>query len=208
MYPKLYNLYQLCLNANYIHVEHDGDYAIEREGNTLFLFLEWSDGGADWSNNFKFFAKPYKHMDTKWRCHRGFLRVWKSIEPYVKEQLLDSTVEKIVIVGYSHGAAVAGLAHEYVWYNRPDLRENGLFTYAFGAPRFFWGIMTKSLKERWKNFTPIRNINDLVTHVPPALFGFRHVNKVLTIGKKKKYNCIDAHRPESYLEELKEFDYE
>lgn len=199
-----FQLYQRCLNANYIHVEHDGDYAIEREGNTLFLFLEWSHGGADWANNFKFFAKPYKHMDTKWRCHRGFLRIWKSIEPYVKDQLLDPTVEKIIIVGYSQGAAVAGLAHEYVWYNRQDLREGKLVTYAFGAPRFYWGWLSSKLKQRWASYIPIRNINDLVTHVPPNIFGFRHITKIISIGGWGRYNCIDAHRPQSYLKELGE----
>lgn len=200
---NLRELYDRCLSASYTHVEHDGDFAIQRQGNTLFLLLEWSDGGADWSNNFKFFAKPYKHMNSKWLCHRGFLRVWKSIESYIKEDLMDPTVEKIIIIGYSHGAAVAGLAHEYVWFNRPDLRENGLITFAFGAPRFYWGFkVKKKLKERWATFYPIRNIDDIVTHVPPVVFGFRHVNDLIVIGEKKKYNAIDAHRPESYQNEL------
>ena len=136
-------------------------------------------------------------METIWFCHRGFLRVWKSIQPYVKSQLMDPTVEEIVIVGYSHGAALAGIAHEYVWFNRPDLREN-LVSYGFGAPRFFWGPMKKSMKERWKNFHPVRNLDDLVTHVPPVLFGFRHANKLIVIGKRGLYNLIDAHRPENY----------
>ena len=205
---NLYELYNRCLNATYTHVEHDGDYAIQREGNTLYLLLEWSDGGADWANNFKFYAKPYKKMNVTWRCHRGFLRVWKSIEEYVKDSLLDPTVEEIIIVGYSHGAGVAGIAHEWVWFNRPDLRESGLITYAFGAPRFYWGFMNKELRERWATFYPVRNLDDLVTHVPPVLFGFRHANKILTIGKRGKYNCIDAHRPKNYREELKEFCHE
>ena len=205
---NLRELYDRCLNASYTHVEHDGDFAIQREGNILFLLLEWTDGGADWSNNFKFFAKPYKHMGITWFCHRGFLRVWKSIEPYVKGQLMDPTVEEIVIVGYSHGAAVAGLAHEYVWFNRPDLREN-LVTYAFGAPRFFWGpLMRKEIKQRWANFHPIRNLDDIVTHVPPVLFGFRHANKLIVIGEKKKYNCVDAHRQSSYQTELDKYESE
>lgn len=206
---NLRELYDRCLNASYTHVEHDGDYAIQREGNILFLLLEWTNGGADWPNNFKFAAKPYKHMETKWRCHRGFLRVWKSIEPYVQEYLLDPTVEEIVIVGYSHGAALAGLAHEYVWFHRPDLRDNHLISYGFGAPRFYWGFkVKKELQERWKDFHPIRNIDDIVTHAPPAIFGYCHVNDLLIIGAKKKYNCIDAHRPESYQIELSIYESE
>lgn len=206
---NLRQLYDRCLNASYTHVEHDGDFAIEREGDKLFLLLEWSDGGADWANNFKFFAKPYKHMEIKWYCHRGFLRVWKSIEGYVKDQLLDPTVKEIVIVGYSHGAAIAGIAHEWVWYNRPDLREGGLVSYGFGAPRFYWGFkVKKALKERWKDFHPVRNLDDIVTHVPPVIFGFRHTNDLIIIGEKGKYNSIDAHRQGSYQEELSKYESE
>lgn len=201
MYNSL-ELYQRCLAANYIHVENDGDYAIEREGDTLYLFLEWSHGGEDWTHNFQFWAKPYKHMDTKWRCHRGFLKVWKSIEPYIKDDIMDSAVKNIIIVGYSHGAALAGLAHEYVWYNRPDLRAT-LFGIGFGAPRFYWGFrVKKNLRERWANFWPVRNIDDIVTHVPPVVFGYTHVNTVVKVGRKGQYNGVDAHRPESYIAEL------
>lgn len=203
MKHNLYNLYKRCLEANYIHVEHDGDYAIKREDSTLYLFLEWSHGGADWHNNFRFFAKPYKDMKPTWLCHRGFLRVWKSIEPYVKNAIMDPTVKDIVIVGYSHGAAIAGLAHEYVWFNRPDLRDGHLDSYGYGAPRFYWGFrVKKELRERWATYHPIRNLDDIVTHVPPVVFGFRHVNDVLTIGANGLYNCVDAHRQQSYLTEL------
>lgn len=177
-------------DADFIHVEHDGDYAIQRDGNTLYLFLEWSNGGSDWRNNFDFPAKPYKDMGIKWYCHRGFLRVWKSIEPYIKSAIMDDTVQKIVVIGYSHGAAIAMLAHEYVWYNRPDLRDN-IEGYGFGAPRCYWGLkIKKSIKERWENFHPIRNENDIVTRVPPAVFGFVHANKVIHIkGGHKKAVC-------------------
>ena len=86
----------------------------------------------DWKNNFDFPAKPYKDMEVNWSCHRGFLRVWKSIEPYLEEVINDMTISQIYIVGYSHGAAIASLCHEYVWYHRPDLRDNGLEGFGFG----------------------------------------------------------------------------
>ena len=187
-----------CYNATYNHVENSGDYAIERDGNTLYLLFEWSDGKIDWKNNFDFPAKPYKDMGITWRCHRGFLRVWKSIEPYIENAVLDNSIKKIIVVGYSHGAAIATLAHEYVWFNRPDLRENGLEGYGFGCPRCYWGFkIKKSLKERWANFHPIRNENDLVTHVPPIFFGFRHVNSLIKIKSGAK-TSIGAHYWEEY----------
>lgn len=211
----LLNLYKRCLNANYTTVENKGDYAVKQIGTKLYLFFEWSDGATDWKNNFNFPAKAYKDMGIKWKCHRGFLKVWKSIEPYIKDTIMRPTVKSVTIVGYSHGAAIAALCHEYVWFNRPDLREK-LEGYGFGAPRVFWGFrMNKKLKERWKNFHPIRNLNDIVTHLPPRFFGFRHVNKVIQIGTKNKFalrknklKCIDAHRPENYIYSLQEKDNE
>ena len=206
---NLLDLYKRCLNAKYTVVENKGDYAIERDGDTLYLFFEWSDEKEDWINNFDFPAKPYKDMGTTWYCHRGFLKVWKSIEPYLKDAVMDETIKQVIIVGYSHGAAIATLCHEYVWFNRPDLRDK-LVGYGFGCPRCFWGwTISEELKERWANFHPVRNLNDLVTYVPPVLFGFRHVNTVITIGTKDKFKvresqlkCIDAHRHTNYIYSL------
>lgn len=175
-----------CLDAKYINTENNGDYAIEREGDTLFLLFQWSRGKEDWKTNFNFPVKPYSDMGVKWKCHRGFLKVWKSIKPFLVEAVHDSTIKNVVVVGYSHGAAIATLAHEYVWFERPDLRDN-LVGYGFGCPRCYWGIMKKELKQRWANFHPVRNMDDIVTHLPPVLFGFRHVNKVIKLGKRGQY---------------------
>jgi hypothetical protein len=206
----LLNLYKKCLSAKYTTVENQGDYAVQQIGTKLYLFFECTDSMEDWKNNFDFPAKPYKDMGATWFCHRGFLKVWKSIEPYVKDAIMKSTVKSVTIVGYSHGAAIAALCHEYVWFNRPDLRSK-LVGYGFGAPRVFWGCMSDKLKERWVNFHPVRNLNDLVTYAPPALFGFRHVNDVIQIGEKGKFAlrknklaCIDAHRPQNYIYSLTE----
>lgn len=213
MTNNLTSLFSRCLNATYAHVENDGDYAIQRSGNTLYLLFQCTDSKIDWKNNFDFPAKPYKDMGITWRCHRGFLRVWKSIEPYIEKAVEDKTVNKIFVVGYSHGAAIATLAHEYVWFHRPDLREDGLEGFGFGCPRCYFGwYMKKELKERWEHFHPIRNQNDIVTHVPPVLFGFRHVNKVTKLpntGVESNYNkikCVNAHYPYNYLYNIKVWD--
>jgi hypothetical protein len=202
---ELLNLYNKCLNANYKTIGDQSDYAIKRVGSKLYLFFEWSDSAADWKNNFNFPSKPYKDMGITWRCHRGFLKVWKSIEPYVKDAIMKPTVKSVTIVGYSHGAAIATLCHEYVWFNRPDLR-NKLDGYGFGSPRVFWGNISEELRERWANFHIVRNLNDIVTHMPPKFFGFRHVNDVIEIGEdgkmalcKTALKCIEAHRPENYI---------
>ncbi len=213
---NLTRLFTECLNAPYIQVENDGNYFLKKQGDTLYIFLESSNGKVDWKNNLDFLpislcgkrfdmpTKPYKDMEICWFAHRGLLRVWKSIEKHIAPDILDSRYRKIITVGYSHGAALAVLCHEFTWFHRPDLRDN-IAGYGFGCPRVFWGIKKRDLSRRWEKFTVIRNINDIVTRVPPIWLGFSHVGKMLTIGEKGKYSNIDAHRPENILKELQIF---
>ena len=94
------------------------------------------------------------------------------------------------------------LCHEYVWFRRPDLRET-LEGYGFGCPRVFWGLRTWELMRRWERFRVIRNVDDIVTHLPPVWLGYSHVGSLLEIGERGKYTAIDAHRPQNILAELK-----
>lgn len=194
---NLQSLFRRCLSIKYITVENDGSYAYERIGNSLYLYFECSNGIKDWKNNLDFPVKAYKGLFV----HRGFLRVWNSILPHIKELISDTSLDKIVITGYSHGGALACLCCEHVWYNRKDLRSS-IEAYGIGAPRVLWGFLGNK-RHRWDNFYVIRNINDIVTHLPPVIFGYRHVGKLIRIGKIGKYSMIDAHRQENILNELK-----
>lgn len=203
---QLSKLFERCLKVPYIHIENAADYAAERMGSTLYLYFEASNGAIDWKNNLDFPAKPYKRMEkTLWFAHRGFLKVWKSAENHIAAEIRDETVKRVVVVGYSHGAALAVFCHEYIWFHRPDLRS-GLTGYGFGCPRVIWGVLPSSVRTRWKNFTVIRNIDDLVTHLPPALLGYTHVGKILKIGDRGCYSSIDAHRPENIRQELHDYE--
>jgi hypothetical protein len=200
---NLLKLFEVCLECKYTQVENDGSFAIKKDGSHLYIYFEKSNGPEDWEHNFNFPATPYHDMPKSWYCHRGFLKVWKSIEPYLVDNIMDPDIRSVIIIGYSHGAAIATLCHEYVWFNRPDLREN-IIGYGFGCPRIFWGLkIPEVLKERWVNFMPVCNINDLITHLPPKILGYCHVNNLLFIGKRGNYNGIDAHRQENYITELK-----
>lgn len=196
MFKKFFD----CMIAPYVTVENGADFAIERRGDTLKIFFEQSDGLIDWKNNFNFPAKPYRKMKNKWYAHRGFLKVWKSIEPHIVGQIFDLTVSKIDIVGYSHGAAVALLCYEYVKFNRPDVEVSGV---GFGCPRVLWGSC-KSVKDRFNGFVVVRNGKDIVTHVPPAIFGFRHVGEIVEIGESK--GRIRDHSPFRYGASLREIE--
>ncbi len=199
----LHYLFRRCLNADYIRSGESADYAISRSGKILYLFFQWSDGAADWKNNLDFPARAYSNGGSCWFVHRGFLRVWKSvrseIENKIREEIEHREAKHIICVGYSHGAALAGFATEDLEFLFGDrVKVSG---YGFGCPRFLWGIVPREVKMRFAYFTPIRNIPDIVTHLPPALLGYSHAGGLLEIGALGKYTPITAHRPESYLAE-------
>lgn len=202
----LYELFLECICIPYAAAGVSANYALRREKNTLYIFFEKSNGADDWKSNVDFPIQAYKRMHkTVWFAHRGFLAVWKELEPVLAPYIADKSIGKIIITGYSHGAAIAVLCHEYVWFHRPDLRDACL-GYGFGCPRVLWGIQSQDLKQRWKNFAVIRNIDDIVTHLPPLLLGYFHVGKLLPIGKRGKYSAIDAHRQENILRELRAYE--
>lgn len=194
-------MFSKILQAEYTHLEETASFAYEREGDTLYIFFEKSNGATDWKNNFDFPAMPYRRMEHKWFAHRGFLKVWKVIEPHLQPVICDFSVKRIIIGGYSHGAAIALLCHEYCKYYRPDAEVRGC---GFGAPRVLWGFASKAVKRRFDGFLVIRNGRDIVTHLPPGLLGFRHVGTLLEIGRGKGYNAVEAHYPENYQAELRD----
>lgn len=197
----LLSLFEECLAKEYTHLPGDVSYAADRRGDALYLWFEHSNGARDWLNNLDFAAVPYREMSPPWKCHGGFLRAWERLRPVLSPMIQDPTVKKVCLVGYSHGAALATLCHEFVWFHRPDLRQT-LCGYGFGAPRVLHGCVPPAVAMRWNHFYVIRNQDDLVTHLPPRASGYCHVGNLVTVGQKGRYSPIDAHRPESYKAEL------
>ncbi len=203
-YDDLLRLFRRCLYADYIHTGRSADYAIHESGATLYLLFECSDGGEDWKSNLNFPARAYHNGGERWYAHRGFLSVWRSvrdeIEAKVATRVSRGGVREIICVGYSHGAALCGLACEDMEFLYGE--RLSVCGYGFGCPRFAFGPLPRAVQARFACFTVIRNIPDAVTHLPPALLGYHHVGQVLTIGQRGRYSPIDAHRPEAYLAEL------
>ena len=200
-YKILYNLFQDCLTRHYRTVDNAASFDVEVENGTLAIFFESSNGSEDWSNNLNFRVRPYDDMHPAWFCHAGFLKVFKSVLPYLEPYITSPEVRRAVIVGYSHGGALSVLCHEAIWFRRPDIRSR-LISFAYGAPRVLFDPIPQDVRNRFRELYLIQNEGDIVTHAPPAILGFRHVGHIIRIGEKGRYSPIDAHRPESYLEAL------
>jgi hypothetical protein len=199
---NLSKLFSRCVTHSYIHTSSHAELAIDRIGGRLYLFFQDSEGAVDWMRNLDFLpASDAKRDGQVLYYHRGFLRVWRSLADRLTPEILDREVSEIITVGYSHGAALALLCHETAWRLRPDLRQRNT-GYGFGCPRVVWGNVTEEVAYRWKNFTVIRNREDIVTHIPPRFLGYTHVGSLLEIGERGKYTPIDAHRPKNIAREL------
>jgi hypothetical protein len=199
-YGYLRELFEACLAIEYRHVEEGGSFATLRDGDKLWIFFEKSNGAEDWMNNLSYHAVSRGRFGDEWYCHEGFLRVFESILPRIERLIRSRSVGGVVTVGYSHGAALALLCHEYVYAERADIRGN-IFGFGFGCPRVVWGTVPRE-GERWRDFYMVRNIGDAVTHLPPRAFGYRHVGNMIEIGRSGKYGGFDAHRAENYIAEL------
>ena len=205
---KMSELFWTChCGVRYQTAGDDVNYAFVEDGSTLYIYFQGSNSTTDWIRNFLFKKRPYKDMGIPYRVHRGFLAAWKEVEDIIIEKIKEGEPnykwQHIVVVGYSHGGALAAFCHECVWYWRPDLRESGLVGYGFEAPRIFGGWrVPANLQERWSRFTVIRTGHDIVTYCPPCIFRFCHVGEILHIDgdisvvKQRVPKCVKYHFPE------------
>ena len=216
---KLFELFENC--AYKIKYQQAGDsvnYAFVEDGSTLYIYFQGSNSITDWVRNFFFKKVPYKFMGDKFRVHAGFLAAWKEVEDIVinkvtKKKKEEFIYKKIIIVGYSHGAALSALAYECIWYNRIDLRREGIEGYGFEAPRMFGSYRVPiEIKNRWYGFKVIRCNNDIVTHCPLWIFGYCHVGEILKIQgdtklvENKQPKFIKSHYPQVVLDGLKKYE--
>lgn len=146
---------------------------------------------VSWFENFAFLKIPYKDMVQEWGVHAGFLFKWKQVEDDVLEAV--KGIPSLTIVGYSEGAALALLAHEDIGYQYPKM---AIETVTFGCPRVVgWGAPSYL----WKGLTRVVYGNDIVTHVPFAALGFKHVGVKVSVGPRRFIPSVEDHSQYSML---------
>jgi hypothetical protein len=190
----------LLANGNGIQWREAGNktnYGIITEGNVLYLAFAGSEQPEDWRYNFRFWVKPYKRMAHTWFAHAGFVEAWKLAKEKIHQDISyllneDSSIDTIVITGYSHGAAIATLAHEYFTFHAYNV-----YTVAFASPRVLW-FPNRAILEHFANYKMIGLHGDIVTYAPPCIFGYRHIN-LNRIGEKR----IISHKNHYPLEYYK-----
>jgi len=188
-------IFKRALNADWRTVGLDTQYAITEHPDYVILSFQGSASRLDWFHNFKFIAKPYKNQPVKWYAHSGFVKVWRAAKDQVVKDVTSIIKRrKLIITGYSHGGALAILAHEcFVWAGLDPQ------TYAFGAPRVLW-MPPSVILDRFSKCLIVRRRGDIVTHLPPEILGFRHT-KIMDIGTPATLSH-KMHYPDQYLDNL------
>ena len=177
---KLLELFNLAIDAGESVSGDKTQYKITTIGDTVYLAIQWSVDRQDWLYNFMFVPAPYKAKKYPWYVHAGFAKAWKQARDKIASGVIPLlNGKRLVILGYSHGAALAILAHEYFQFNGYNPS-----TFAFGCPRVIW-MPSKTIRSRFFDVEIINRIGDLVGHVPPRIFGYKHVAKVTNIGSYK-----------------------
>ena len=203
---KLSKLFQLCAyEIVYTNVGDDVSYATktDKAENTLYIFFQGSSGLEDWKNNFDFKEMAY----GLFKVHRGFYRCYYQVRNIILDKIYANNYDKVVVVGYSHGSAIATLCHQDIVYHFPKLDVQ---TFAFESPRCL--KVPKKLRFYWESLTRIKVNQDLITHLPPKIFGFNDVGKELhlkgdtSLVKNHLPKCIKSHYPEVVLNALLEYE--
>ncbi len=103
------------------------------------------------------------------------------------------------MAGHSYGAALAvTLRRRPRRYHYPCLDYEVLL---FGCPRVGNRAFRKSYNKRVFKTLRVENGNDIVTKVPPALWGFRHVGVKIHVGAPRLPGVVslNQHRPQYYV---------
>ena len=184
----LFEFYINALNDPWETIGNNIQYRLDKINH--ILYLQGSVEKSDWVYNFDFPVQAYRDADIKWRVHRGFMNAWKTAEEEVLPLMLQ--YNDLTIIGYSHGGALACLAHEdYLFYKQKQPR-----TIVFGCPRVLWGKDSKKILSRFSNLQNIKNIGDIVTKVPPKWMGYIDAGVVTYIGTSALWS---GHNPEQYI---------
>ncbi|MCL2633677.1 MAG: lipase family protein [Oscillospiraceae bacterium] len=179
-------------------------YFLRKEEDVLYITFRGTDEPRQWLSNFRFSQKtiPYDNVESKIKVHTGFLNSYKNNN--VRGRILNAItgdMNYIKVSGHSRGAALAVLCAVDIQYNFPD---RNIETVLFGCPRVGNKAFVKSYNKRVDKTIRVENGNDVVTKVPPAIMGYRHVGAKLHTGFPEipLIFSADDHYPHEYYSSL------
>lgn len=155
-------------------------YAV-RIHDVIFLVFQGSAGGEDTLLDMTILPKRQSGV----LVHRGFVKALNYLWEPIKDFLLENSDSTFYYCGHSLGGSMAQLA-------AVRIEPTAIFT--FGAPRVgFSGFKELQKIPHWR----FVNCTDIVTVMPPFIFGYQHAGNLVFIDKHQRINFKST-----YLERL------
>jgi predicted lipase len=171
--------------------------------NTIVVVFRGTRTLDGWIRDLRF-AKPdleFGMAPEGAKVHLGFYEAWMFLKPIMEPSFLELAQEypgsKVLISGHSLGGAISTLAAVDLYSSHFNLKLGKWTVYTIGQPRVGNEIFSK-----WTNSFPFEYYrlvyeNDLVPHLPPAFFGFVHINTEIWIHDEKTLKCPQEDGKES-----------
>lgn len=179
--------YKMALKANIAYMDgaNTGSLYVEVDDVQAHVWISEASVEIAFRGTEKSFKDIKRDLDLKTvetpigKAHGGFCDAWDQVKRIITDILNNNKGKKIYFIGHSLGGAIAVRAA----IDFPDHYIAGVYT--FGQPRvFFNGSANKyPLKAvTWR----VVNDADIVSRMPPATLGWRHVGQeVLITGNGK-----------------------
>jgi hypothetical protein len=173
-------------------------YTVIRDRTIYIVFegtdvKEWRDIRTDLDCTLKY--------DNIFAVHRGFWKAYIFEKPELINRLVRSGCSFVRILGYSLGAALATLAFNDL---EPLFPEKVFECEVFGCPRVGNKHYAKAYPK--VNYKRYENGNDVITKLPPWIFGYRHIGEAIHLGTKRCWWCwsFKDHILSNYAKNYKE----
>lgn len=176
----------------------DVSYHVRVKGDTLIIAFRGSDSKKDWSFNLDFFKKviPYGNKCSGIRVHSGFISAYKSENVRgIIRSFVSNKIKKIRLTGHSYGAALAILCAIDLQYSFSD-RDYEVVV--FGCPRVGNSAFRNSYNKRIFKTLRVENAGDIITKLPFAFMGFRHVGARLLLKGSSFFGASPHYLQEYY----------
>lgn len=171
------------LKTEYINnIQTDIQYILRIYKNSILIAFRGTDSCKDVITDFDFFKMQVCPLsgNKKIRVHRGFFKAYTDSKIFEKiSSCITDEIKTVEITGHSYGGALALICAADLACHLPDIQYEVV---VFGTPR----IGNKAFAKLYNSMLPdtirIENRGDIITKLPPPIFGYCHAGVTYHIG--------------------------